>query len=302
MAKLRILRRWRGFTLIELLVVIAIIAILISLLVPAVQKVREAAARTQSLNNLKQISLALHSCNDVYRKMPSAVGYFPGTARVRGGAPAEHGTLQYFLLPFIEQDPLYKSTPDWSWNASAAVPIYVAPADPTTPSTNLTWGNRGATSYASNWFLFRGDGNGGGVAALPKSFPDGTSNTITFSERYCICGVSGSSNYAEHIWGEDGQGVGPGANQYSPSWWGGLTSDPQKQPGYGTPAEVLLPTIQAAPTQAQCNMWWIQSYSSGVIQVSLGDGSARSVAVAVSQQSWTYAWYPDDNQNAGTDF
>jgi prepilin-type N-terminal cleavage/methylation domain-containing protein len=107
----------RGFTLVELLMVIAIIAILIALLLPAVQKVREAAARTQTVNNLKQLSLANHSCNDVFRKLPPAIGSFgqitnhnSSNGLGTGGNSACNGftTLHMHLLPFIEQDNLYK--------------------------------------------------------------------------------------------------------------------------------------------------------------------------------------------------
>ena len=95
----------RGFTLIELLVVIAIIAILIALLVPAVQKVRESASRTTCQNNLKQIGLAIHSFHDSRRHLPPG---FTATA-APGGDVAPGWGWSFYILPFLEQDALYKS-------------------------------------------------------------------------------------------------------------------------------------------------------------------------------------------------
>src|SRR2546429_8494635 len=115
-------RRAAAFTLIELLVVIAIIAVLIALLVPAVQKVREAAARTQCLNNLKQLALGCHAYEGVHQRMPTL--YSAGT---------NDGWLVQ-IMPFIEQDNLCRLYTPGNWTAAAnrnvinlPVPLFTCP-------------------------------------------------------------------------------------------------------------------------------------------------------------------------------
>jgi prepilin-type N-terminal cleavage/methylation domain-containing protein len=328
-------RHWRGFTLIELLVVIAIIAVLIGLLVPAVQKVRESAYRAQSQNNLKQIGLAIHNMQGTYGKLASTQGAFPTGNDPNWGAsylPARFGTMQYFLLPFIEEDNVYKSTEingngghnSNSWWSDALIKVYQAPNDPSLPADGRAWCcgasglGRGATSYAANWHAFRGgwgeDWQVGGKSRIPQSFPDGTSNTIAFFERYSICGdpnLPTGSGYVEHIWSEDGQNVGPIAEHYNgnawftPAWWahypGGFDLGNNAKVPAGYPLlYITLPEI--APPIKACNPWRLQAYNQGGIQVLMVDGSVRGVSTSVSQLTWAYAIMPNDGQVLGGDW
>jgi prepilin-type N-terminal cleavage/methylation domain-containing protein len=214
MARLRKLWKGGAFTLIELLVVIAIIGILISLLLPAVQKIREAAARTQSLNNIKQMTLGMHNCHDTFSKLPPAYGFFPQNTwdwTSNGGNwstfPAHHGSAFYFLLPFIEQEPLYTNlngpgTGGDSWFINGVnIKTYNSPQDPAA-ATGQDPGGRGVTTYAFNAFVLGptptldssgnpiGQNTSGwavGTATFAGSIPDGLSNTLMVVERYGEC-------------------------------------------------------------------------------------------------------------------
>jgi prepilin-type N-terminal cleavage/methylation domain-containing protein/prepilin-type processing-associated H-X9-DG protein len=152
--------RKKAFTLIELLVVIAIIAILIGLLVPAVQKVREAAARTQCINNLKQIGLALHNFASTTKHFPTAGAQSAalGISKANAGGYDIAGWAEQ-ILPYIEQASLYNITENgaYSWNASIGkapveVPLSVfqCPSRSNRVSVPASWGSVYAMSdYAS---------------------------------------------------------------------------------------------------------------------------------------------------------
>ena len=83
----------------------------------------------------------------------------------------------------MEGGNIYNNTPDWSWNSGSVVKSYTSPGDPSMPANNLTWGNRGATSYASNFYVFHGENEG--FSNIPATFTDGQSDTIVFLERWC---------------------------------------------------------------------------------------------------------------------
>src|SRR5215471_7376774 len=207
--------RRSGFTLVELLVVIAIIAVLIGLLLPAVQKVREAANRAQCLNNLKQQAIATHHYHD-------AAGRFPTTGHISdfvGTRPTGGTTLWVGLLPYFEQDNLYKKWDDYDnrnnvaggKNATQAqvIKVLLCPsdrlADPVAEYTNLvigpdiwSWGFYALSSYGGN--AGKRSVFTGGPPAFPRmsrdgifwldsrvrlaDITDGTSNTFLFGERY----------------------------------------------------------------------------------------------------------------------
>jgi prepilin-type N-terminal cleavage/methylation domain-containing protein len=346
MLRYSLFRRTRGFTLIELLVVIAIIAILIALLLPAIQKVRKAASRAQSENNLHQIGVAINNCNDTHHKLPPVSGFFPadtaplpppGIPNVPGNywpfpnppKPALSGSIFYFLLPFIEQDGLYNSMSGsadaggpglstWkqnpgphdygfqggTWGVAPVVKTYVAPGDPTVPSTGLlnnqSWGQpNGATSYAANAFAFGyqwyngnnnyqdpagwqdNNDNSPSNSRIPDTFPDGVSNTILFAEQY------GSCQGVNHTYPDPGEGNHNGPAGTSPIVYTDVLF--QNEPTYSGPG----------PT---CNATLYQAFMAGGIQVLLADGSARSVSPEVTAGTWYNALHPDDGKTLGSDW
>jgi prepilin-type N-terminal cleavage/methylation domain-containing protein len=284
-----ITRRRPGATLIEVLVVIAIIGILLGLLLAAVQRVREAGLRVQSMNNLKQIALATHHFADAHQqRLPSS------TWELNSANP--YMSLFAAILPYIEQGSVYRdfqqsTGPMWS---RLLIRSFISPADPTAEA-GFANGVLSLSSYAGNAQVFRNN------PRIPTTLQDGTSNTITFAEHYSYkCGgknrlgiyfdwLMGQQNFhggarpatfAEDI---NGGPITEGNSPVSRTWWPNTT-------------------FQTAPTTSACRPELAQTPHPGGMLVALGDGSVRTLAPGISDASYWGAVTPAGGEILGPDW
>lgn len=305
----------RGFTLIELLVVIAIIAVLIGLLVPAVQKVREAANRMSCSNNLKQIAMATHSCSDTNGYLATFGHPWP-----KGSTILPHSSTFWSILPFLEQDSLYKSLPSGQSSAyfnSSTRPVtvktYICPSD----SSGISGSGQGATwnlaSYNVNGEVF--------MLLFPAltNVTDGLSNTVFYVEHLALCRNPAGGNTAT-----DGRNVWPAINLTTGDgivYWPGAntTANPANlsagtiatqyptakitDPANGNAQSWKVP--QASPTfgpSGTCDPLTANSMHSGMVLIGMGDGSVRNLTTSITMRTWNSALTPAGGETLGGDW
>ncbi len=297
----------KAFTLIELLVVIAIIAILIGLLLPAVQKVRAAAARAQCQNNQKQISIGVHNYATTYKKVPAVEGLASGGYGGHKPLTGTSGSILYYLLPYVEQGPLYTKANGNSHNVGAfVVPVYLCPSDPSLINAN-SYGGCGvmqtdliqrngfaSSNYCANVQVFVPNGPG----TLDNAMRDGTSNVVMFAERFRNCSpASGGCTLPAWAWDT----LINGGDAWSSSTFGATGGFNQMNQG-GAQYSSGAVAFQAGPTAQQCNWYVTQGGHDGSMQVGMGDGSVRGVTSGVSLQTWTFACTPNDGNPLPSDW
>jgi prepilin-type N-terminal cleavage/methylation domain-containing protein len=299
----------KAFTLIELLVVIAIIGVLVGLLLPAVQKARDAANRVGCANNLKQLGIAAHNYASSFEQLPNAT-----TLRWPSSTPGTgtRATTLVVLLPYLEQDSLLRILDkNYGWNyTDPPVKIFQCPADITLHEGVIETSGYPGSSYAANVCLLGtapADRQASGIyftrhcAFSPGTIPDGSSNTVLFVER------AGSNNTLYQTWNIPWIGCNDGVSSlnYGPFYgWQSTGVVPYNESQYTNGLVQLLP--QFNPTDLNGpnppNYYQCQSFHAGMLFVGLADGSVRPVSSSVGQASWTYAIYPNDGQVLGADW
>jgi type II secretory pathway pseudopilin PulG len=311
--------------LIELLVVIAIIAVLIAILVPAIQVVRAAALLTQCRNNMHQLVVACHTIDGDYKKFPPCEGWFPGSTPAQG---AGFGTLHFHLLPYVEQKTLYDSSrvtgptlngenpggPYYSVEAnfgnanfvgSSMIEVYLCPADSYAPGgpfqSPFAGVNAGAnyapTNYAYNSQVFGLPAYFGQVFApvTLATITDGTSNTIFFGERYQLCdGTNVPNDGAQRgcfwAWSE---AAGQSGNSQYPmftEYW----AQTGQGPGLSVP--------QIAPLPGMCDYTTLQTPHSAGMVAGMGDGVVRVIGSSISLTTWRAIQTPRGNETLASDW
>ncbi len=262
-------QRGGGFTLIELLVVVAILAVLIGLLLPAVQMAREAVNRAMCTNNLKQIGLAVHDYVSAYGVVPSE-----GGATTANGGPGNNASVFFVLLPFLEQEPLYDCVSGPGQNT--IVKSFRCPSDLSNPGglTEADGSVLGSYCYSLNEpgvitsGVFPMVTNPPTQLTIDAAMSDGTSTTIAAGEHVQFCG------------GGAGGGGGPGGEN---PW--GTTSNKRFagsvalfSKGLMTGVNPSLCTLPPAPPPG------VAVFSTGhpsTVNFLMGDGAVRNCSASV---------------------
>ncbi len=290
-----------GFSRPELIIAIAVLGAVAGLVLAVLPRIRTAANKLESQNNLRQIILSMQSAHDAHRRLPPAIGFYPIIELPKevkdplAEHPALHGTVFFHIMPFLESNRIWSDSKGMSRNAKAFVPVYVAPGDFTLPANEVLPDGQGAVSYAANGYVL-----GGGSYDKEKTAyfsrrtlgeiadKDGTSNTIAFAERFARCVATGpDGEQVDYLraWSEDSRDRTP----FSPVVW-----DHELPPQFWA---AMNPDANGTP----CNPEAFQAFGS-VINVAMFDGWVRSVNSNISAATWSNVMRDDDGNELGEDF